>query len=84
MTTNLIVITKEELSNLIDNSIKKAIAESNKNNFDVKTYSINKAAKILNMHADTLRKKINAGFVKTTADGKKISGVELENYLKDA
>jgi hypothetical protein len=80
MSNILIQIEKSELAEMIENSVRKAMNEKQETTFTNKTYSITQAAKQLNLHHDTLVKRIEAGYVQTSPDGKRISGTEIKRY----
>jgi len=73
--------TPEEHLLHIEKLIRKVISETKEKTFEKNIFSINKAAEILNIHATTLSNKIQAGYINTTADGKTISGAEINRFL---
>ena len=76
-----IITTKNELKEVLSECIsehqKKVDSER-----PMKIYTINQVAKKLGMSHSTIKKKINQGLIKATADNR-ILGSEINNYLKN-
>jgi hypothetical protein len=74
----IVVITTEELKDLIQEAINKALdAREPKNE---RTYTINQVAKMLNRSHRTIKSLTEAGVFKTTPDGK-IFQSSIDHYL---
>ena len=82
MNNKVILITPQELNNLIEKSIRNVLNEKKDHDFEKRLFSRNQTATIFNIHASTLNKKIKAGLIGTTPDGKHITGKEINRYLK--
>ncbi len=78
----LIGIMPQTLDNRIEKIVRKVFEETQDREYKKRLFTINQARKELdNMHFSTLQKKIEEGFIKTTTDGKYISGLSIMNYL---
>ena len=78
-----IQITPEQLNNIIETGLRKVLSEKENIEFEKQLFSINRTAKMFNIHASTLNKKIQAGFIETTPDGKHITGAQINKYLQN-
>lgn len=77
-------ISPEEFIKGIEISLRKILREEKDEEFNKQLFSINHVAKeILKISWSTLDKKIKAGFIKTTPDGKFIPGYEINRYLNE-
>lgn len=77
-------ISPEDFKNIIEASVRKILKEEKDEEFEKQLFSINHVAKeILKISWSTLDKKIKAGFMKTTPDGKFIPGYEINRYLNE-
>jgi len=77
-------ISPEDFKNAIELSLRKVLREKQNEEFGKQLFSINHVAReILKISWSTLDKKIKAGFIRTTPDGKFITGHEIDRYLND-
>ncbi|MBN2663331.1 MAG: hypothetical protein JXR68_06750 [Bacteroidales bacterium] len=87
MQNKVIVITPEELNEILqtkfeyftDQLIERLEAERKK---DVKIYTLNKAAAILQVSYTKIKSLTDSGKIKTTADNRILS-TEIDNYLNN-
>jgi hypothetical protein len=66
---------------MIIETIKDCFNDQINQDFEKKLYSITQAQKILGMSYNWVSGKIKDGTLKTTSDGKYITGKELNRYL---
>jgi DNA-directed RNA polymerase specialized sigma subunit len=79
MSSQIIIITPDELKDIIHESIQSALdALESKNE---KTYTINAVAKHLGRSHETVSKLVKSGVLKTTPDGRILQS-SVRNYLK--
>jgi hypothetical protein len=79
--SKLIVMTPEELTELVKEGAKSALKSVLEEREDkVKIYTINEVAKMLAKAHQTVKKMVNEGKLKTTPDGR-ITQLELNRYL---
>ena len=71
-------LTEEKIKMLVKEAIKEVEAEKRKDN----TYTVNQVRKRLGISHETLTKRIKAGLLKTTADGR-LSEASINEYLKN-
>jgi len=71
-------LTEEKLKMLVKEAIKELEAEKSKDN----TYTVNQVRKRLGVSHETLTKRIKAGLLKTTADGR-LSEAAINEYLRN-
>lgn len=71
----IIITTREELQNLIESAIEKALSKE-----DEKSISLNAAAKRAHIAHATIKKAVESGKLKTNAAGK-IPESELKRFL---
>lgn len=74
-------LDKFELIELVKQAVSEAYSQTKESDFDRKTYNIKETAKILNRSENYIRKIISQGVLKTTSDGKFITGKEINRYL---
>lgn len=84
MNTQIVItMSPEELGQMIQQHVKKAISEENEKADQNKTYSITGAAKKLNRHFSTVKKLVAAGKLECTADGQRITELSIKKYLNN-
>jgi len=74
-------LDKEELAEIVKASVSEVLKMKAEDNFEKQTFNIKDAAKILKRSENYLRKIVTQGILKTTSDGKFITGKELNRYL---
>lgn len=74
-------LDKSELVELVKRAVSEAYSQTREKDFDRKTFNIKETAKILNRSENYIRKIIQQGVLKTTSDGKFITGKEINKYL---
>lgn len=74
-------IDKSELIELVKQAVSEAYNQTKEKDFNRKTYNIKETAGILNRSENYIRKIISQGVLKTTSDGKFITGKEINRYL---
>ena len=78
--TILITVPLEQLAEMIETGIAKALVREMKPNPE-KLYSFYKAAKILGIHYDTLKRLTERGKIAATADGRFVSQQAIDDFL---
>ncbi len=78
-----ISLTPDELINLIEQGVLRAQKKALEKENTIRTYSINKAAKALGRSHTTVKRLIEAGKIKTSASGQRITEQALNNYLSE-
>jgi len=73
--------TPEKFYQNIEKAVRKVLNEKENNEFEKQLFNRKQASEIFNIHPTTLTNKIDAGYIKTTPDGKFISGAEINRYL---
>ena len=85
--SDIVVMPKLQLKNFIEvtieNTLRKILNETENKEYAKKLFTINQASKELGRHRDTIVKMIKADYIKTTPDGKYISGAEIMNYKQN-
>ena len=71
----------EIIEPIIKKSLDEYFREKEKNDFEKKLYSISEIQKILGMSYNWVAGKIKDGTLKTTSDGKFVTGKEINSYL---
>jgi hypothetical protein len=74
--------TKDDLKQMIKESILEAEVEKDQQEDGSRTFSINQVAKNLHRSHTTIKKLVMSGQLKTTSDGRRITAHELNCYLK--
>ena len=77
----LFTVTPEIFYKNIENAVRKVLTEKENKEFEKKLFNRKQASEMLNIHATTLTNKIIAGYLKTTADDKHITGLEINRFL---
>ena len=81
----LVVISKDELIQTIDMTVKRVLSEferKRKASEPEKTYTINQVAKKLGMSHATVKKRIDEELIKIAKDGR-IPGSSIKEYLQN-
>jgi hypothetical protein len=73
-------ITPDEFEMTIEKTVRKVLNEKSENEYDSKVFSINEAAKEIGCAWQTVRNLIDSNTIKTTIDGKFITGSEIKRY----
>jgi len=71
----------EILRPLIENTIQKALAEKENKEFEKKIFNITQTAELIGKSYNFVSNLIKEGYLETTADGKHVSGKEINKYL---
>lgn len=74
-------IDKTELEQLVMDSVFKAISKEKEDSFEKQTFNVKETAGILKRSEAYVRKMIGQGILKTTAEGKFVTGKEINKYL---
>lgn len=74
-------LDKSELVELVKQAVSEAFNQTKEKDFIKKTFNVKETAKVLNRSENYIRKIIHLGVLKTTADGKFITGKEINKYL---
>ena len=77
-------LTPEELINLVEQGVLRAQQKALIKESTIRTYSINKAAKVLGRSHTTVKRLIVEGKIKTSANGQRRSEQALNNYLGES
>lgn len=75
-----IITSKEQLKEVLSEMLPEALEKANQANPE-KLYSIAETSRKLGKKWDTVRRMINQGRLKATADGKYISQRAIDEYL---
>jgi hypothetical protein len=78
---NLIITETQELKNLIKSAIKEIEEEKQSKLKGINLYTINQVAKRLGKAHLTIKKLVQAGYIRTTASGL-ITEEAINDYLK--
>ncbi len=71
----------EFLQPMINKGINEYFENKENKEFEKKTFNISETEKIINCSYNFVKKLIQDGYLKTTADGKFITGLEINKYL---
>jgi len=71
----------EFLPGMIQESIKNYFDKKEHKEFEKQTFNITETCKIINRSYNYVKDLITDGYLKTTSDGKFISGKEINRYL---
>ncbi len=74
-------INSSELMALVRTAVSEAYNNHQEKEFEKMTFNIKETAKKLKRSENFIRKLVNQEIIKTTADGKFITGKELNKYL---
>jgi hypothetical protein len=74
-------LDRSELVELVKQSVNEALREKERTDFEKQTFNIKEAAEIIKKSDTHVRRLIRDGLLRTTADGKFVSGRELNRYL---
>lgn len=77
---NIIITTKEDLSEVIRTALKDFEKEKESKQ-DIRLYSINQVAKMLHLAHKTIKNAAEKGLIHTTVDGR-IPAYAVEEYLQ--
>jgi len=78
-----ITMSPDDLRTLVKEGVIQAQRETAQKEETNRTYSINQASKILGRSFTTVKNLIMSGKIKTISDGKRITALELNNYLRE-
>jgi len=79
----IFILSPEQLEKIVLNALKKHDSEKQQAEKNTTVYTFNQARKILKIGYDKLNKLIENGYLRTTADGKKIPQTEIDNFLSN-
>jgi hypothetical protein len=74
-------LDKTELESLIQNAVSQGVREAAEKEFESRIYSIKEVMEKTGKSYEYVKKKIRDGFLIPTADGKSVSGAELNKFL---
>jgi len=75
-------IEKTELFELMKDAVSEVFKVNTNNEFERKIFSKKETAEILNRSESFVRTLVTEAILQTTADGKFISGYEINRYLR--